>query len=163
MDYGQMTYNPAAEPMLTNNGKLNLNHAWTSKRYGLRSTKDGSFEASATSFLVYSSKIARGHYFDQNGHPVSVDIARMAGFDVDADLQEKERSERLAKVQKEINLEYQKSSHEVLRERGGYTLRDAGLNRVEIYDREGKKLSVRPMAMAEAQRFFDAMVPPEEE
>lgn len=136
------------QPMLKTNGRLNLDHPWTVRPYGNTAT---------TGFLTYASKVNRGHYFAPTGQPVSVEVARAAGFDVDADMIAKDRQERLAKVTAEINQEIQSAPQTVLEEKDGYALVDIGLGRANVTDPEGRSLNPRPMSVAEATKLFKAM------
>ncbi|RJG45868.1 hypothetical protein [Mesorhizobium sp. DCY119] len=118
------------------------------RRYGNAGT-DG--------FLVYQIKDLAGEWYNQKGDPVSVDLARAAGFDVDAQLRERDRKERLAKATASVNAEFATAVRTEIASKGGYTLSDVGMGRAELTDSDGVVLNPRPMSIQEGQRLLDLM------
>lgn len=147
VDARPTSYDPVAEPMHKYDGTLNLNHNFTVRRYGDQ----------ANGQLIYSSKSQKGNYFNLRGQRVSPDIARAAGFDVDADIAEKSREERKAALMAEFEAERQPAASEVIKEAGGYSVVRRGDGRADVLDGDGQAFNPRPLPEADALRFLDKM------
>ncbi|BCH25774.1 hypothetical protein [Mesorhizobium sp. L-8-3] len=132
------------------NGALDLNHPWQIRPIGFGTT---------TQTEVFGDKVSPGNYYSRNGTKVSAEVARQAGFDVEADMREKQRAERLAQAQKDINAELGRVQGAVIEQRGGWQIIDLGYGRADIKDASGKKMNSRPLSVPEAQRYLDALAP----
>jgi len=99
-----------------------------------------------------------GIYYAPNGLPVSLDWARMAGFDVDADLKERERNERrasaLAAVDKEFNL---LPEGEIVEEGDDFQIVHMGYGWFDVLNSDGARANDRRLRREEASELVRSL------
>lgn len=106
-----------------------------------------------------------GKFLNAHSAPVSDELAKEAGFDV-----EKLAKERLKKARKEqayqmIDAELSSDSDvksEVVEEKNGFKLLNTGAGRHHVEDPDGNRLSSFPLSLEDAQRLLSGMVQMEE-
>lgn len=121
-------------------------------------------------FRVCMLKSDPGLYYDGSGELVSDDIAKQAGFDVQAFAKERLKKARLAEARKKIEAEFaaeeERVAQEINREFEGdaggekprYEVKHGGAGRYYIFDAEGKKVTTKGMTRAEAEVMLKGML-----
>lgn len=137
-------------PTHTATGALDLGHPWQIRAIGFGTKAQQE---------VFGDKVNPGHYYTRNGVEVSAEVARAAGFDVDADMIEMQRAQRLAQAKADINAELSRAAGAVIEQRAGWEIVDLGYGRADIRDANGKKMNSRPFSIPEARRYLDALTP----
>ncbi len=107
---------------------------------------------------VYMYIDTPGVYLSELGEPLTEDFARSAGFDVEKFRKERQKAEKLAAATKAIEAELGDKPGTVLREAAGYKLMALPLDRAEIVDPDGHKVTEAPLSTAAAKVFFQALV-----
>lgn len=103
-----------------------------------------------------------GVFLNAHEHVVSDELARSAGFDVDALSLVKKRRELMDDAMRGIEAQYgSEKVREIKAERKGYSLVHVGLNRYNIEAPDGSNLNPRPLTDVEALSIFDQLVPPD--
>lgn len=104
-------------------------------------------------------KDSPGVFLDIRGRPVSEDMARNAGFDVDRLLREKSRNEKLREAKAAIDESFGLTSEEndALVEADGRYVKHIGGGRYGIFDQDGNRLVERAMTKDEANRLLGEM------
>lgn len=119
----------------------------------------------ATGVSVYMYLDDPGRYLNAHGTEVGVDLARRAGFDVDKQVKERQLKKRLAEAYAKIHSEMQmgEASRIVVREKGGFAIRDIGLGRHELVSPDGDVLTdpEKPLPLEQANALLDQLVPDE--
>lgn len=117
----------------------------------------------ATGIEIYMYLDLPGVYYNSFELPVSDALAASAGFDIVKFGKMKKRREQLAlameAIDVELDMEDYNEAHEVILERGGFSVVHIGLGRHIIKDPEGGKLVDRPLTLEEAKAALEKLVP----
>lgn len=106
-----------------------------------------------------------GTYFDENGLVIDKRIAREAGFDVERDLREKVKQNRLAEARAALEAEYKSEEDklaEIMSGKGSYDVRHIGAGQYAIFDKkgaDGKRLTRVGMTKADVEVFVGPLAP----
>ncbi len=123
---------------------------------------------------VYMYKDSPGEFHDVLGDPVTQDVARAAGFDVDRLLRERQKQERILAMRAQIEWEYEGVSktveQEMLRESSpeaangqlvtetdSFTLQDRGQGWYDVRDKDGSPVNPKAMREGEANAFLEEL------
>jgi hypothetical protein len=104
-------------------------------------------------FRVAERKKEKGKWFNQLGREVSEQIAKEAGFDVEASRKERLKRERLADAMQAIeqDLAVEPTGEEVIGEKGGFKAVHIGLGRHVVRDSDGNQLTPTPLTREQAE------------
>lgn len=121
----------------------------------------------ATGIEVYMYLDLPGVYYNSYELPVSETLAASAGFDIVKFGKMKKRREQLALAMEAIDMDLEmqdfNEAHEIVLERGGFSVVNIGLGRHIIKDPEGGKLVDRPLTLEEAKAALEKLVPTPEQ
>lgn len=101
-----------------------------------------------------------GVYYADNGVRVSVEVAKLAGYDIEYFGKQRERRERFAAAQDKINAEMDmadETSAKVLAEAGDFKVLEMPLGNAIVVDTEGSRLTPSPVPKAQAMLVFKSM------
>ena len=116
-----------------------------------------------TGIEVYMYLDMPGIYYNSYELPVSDELAASAGFDILKFGKMKKRREQLAvamdAIDAQLDMQDYNEAHEVVIERGGFSVVSIGLGRHIIKDPEGGKLVDRPLTLEEAKAALEKLVP----
>lgn len=100
-----------------------------------------------------------GVYYAPNGIPVSAELARAAGFDVDADLKERARQDKRKKALEDIDREFGVMAEgEVAAEVGEFAVVHVGGGWFEVQDANGDNVGGARMRRDQAEEFAGTLV-----
>ncbi|WP_085025352.1 hypothetical protein [Ensifer aridi] len=105
-----------------------------------------------------------GFYYDQQGNQVSEAVARLVGFDVEANARIRFLKERKAQFDRELEEELRRTTQReavVVAERGGYAVVEIGAGYFNTVDLDGKPINARPVTHEAAMRLFGMLAPEE--
>lgn len=111
---------------------------------------------------VYMYKDEPGVFRSAFGNVISDDLAREAGFPVDALAQERRKRSQMAQAVKEIEAQYNEASRsapKVIMEREGWQLVSIGMGMHNVLTPDGSAVNPTPMAAEAAGRLLNALVP----
>lgn len=113
---------------------------------------------------VFMYKDTPGVYLNAYGTEVSLDLARLAGFDVDRLGKLRTRNERVALMARQIDAELAvaEQSREVVEELDGFKIIDIGAGRYLIEDPDGNILTQQIPSLDLAGKLLKGVVPPKE-
>lgn len=95
-----------------------------------------------------------GSYYTDTAEPVAPELARQAGFDVEKDMREKLKQERLAAAKRAIEAELREEEDaiaEALSGKSGFDVRHLGGGQYALFGKDGKKLTRVAMTKADAE------------
>jgi hypothetical protein len=110
---------------------------------------------------VFNYKSEPGRFLNEWGQPVTEQLARSAGFDVDAHRRQRMKREKLDEAAAIIEAELATpaaETHEIISEVGGFALVDLGLNRYAI-EFGGERVTPRAVTLATAQALLKKLAP----
>lgn len=108
-----------------------------------------------------------GVFLNDFGAEVPPEMAAAADFDVERLLKERQKRDRLAEAQAEIehelSLPVEGGKEKVIEARGGYEILDRAMGRAIIRDNEGNDITPVPVPLQEAKVLLSKLAPKKEE
>lgn len=117
-----------------------------------------------TGMQVFMYRDQPGVYLNAFAKPVSENLAKEVGFDVETLGRKKLAKEKLGAAMQAIEAELaveHAEERKIIAQRGGYNVVDLGLGRARIEDDEGHSLTETPMAQDYALKLLDELAGPE--
>lgn len=99
-----------------------------------------------------------GVYLTEQGTELSEDFAAQCGFEVEKYAKDRKKAEKLAAAMAAIDAEVADKASVVLEEAAGYQLIGLPLDRAEIIDSDGKKVTTTALSTAAARVMMKALV-----
>lgn len=102
-----------------------------------------------------------GEYYTEDGKRIDARFAREAGFDVERDMREKVKNERLAAYKAQLESEMRSEEDalaQVASNRSAYDVRHVGAGQYAVFDKEGKRLTRVAMTKADLEMLIGASV-----
>lgn len=111
---------------------------------------------------VYMYRDSPGVWLNAYGTPVTEELAKMAGFDVERYSKERIKRERMATAMAAIEQEMASAAVKkaVVMERGGFSVIDIGLGRFHVEDPDGNQLTSTFLPKETAIMLLDQLSPP---
>ncbi len=113
---------------------------------------------------VYMYKDDPGVYLNAFGLPISEDLAKRAGFDIERFRRGHAFKDHMAKAEEQWKAQKgvaDEAAHETVIERAGWKVNHISLGRHHIYDPDGNRITTTMVTREEALDLLDALVPPE--
>jgi hypothetical protein len=102
-----------------------------------------------------------GVYYTDTAEPVPPELARQAGFNVEKDMRNKLKNERLAAAKRQIEAEMRQEEDaiaEALSGKSGFDVRHIGGGQYALFGKDGKKLTRVAMTKADAELLLGRTV-----
>lgn len=102
-------------------------------------------------------------FLSVHGHPVSEDLARNAGFDVEAYKKKCAYKQRLADaadaIRAELEADVDEETHKVVEERQGFKVISLGMGRAKVVDPDGAPLHKEGLTEEQAKKLLVQLTP----
>lgn len=111
---------------------------------------------------VYMYKDDPGIYFNTHGQGVSETVARLAGYDVEALARVRERKEKLAEFEADMERELRMATAKapvILAKRGGFQIVGRAAGRADVQDMDGVTINAMSLTEEEARTLFNKLAP----
>lgn len=108
--------------------------------------------------MVCMYKDTPGLYYARNGVPLDPELARLAGFDVEADLRDKARIEKRKEALLAIDREFDVMPEgEIVQEDGDFQIVHMGRGWFDVLDEEGGRVNEGRLRRESAVEFVEAL------
>lgn len=102
-----------------------------------------------------------GQFLSKAGNPVSLDLARKAGYDVDGLTKQRLLRQRLVEAEAKIRaeLEVGEENRKIVLEKGDFRVLDIGFGRHQVLHKDGEVLTQEPLPLEQAKMLLNELSP----